>query len=232
MEKFLKSNGFKTRLWVSIMLLAILVPAYYFLNGIIFKIILTLGFVVAIWEFASMVAYSFDNLHDGVSYYVICSIAQASLIIAAISASTTKTALLGTAAIASVSTDIGAYFFGNLLGGRLIKSRPFPAVSPNKTWEGSALGIIIGLVAVYFWTGRTFNYLWMVPVAFVGDILESQLKRWCGVKDSNDNIIRYNLPVLKWVESLLGGRNGHGGFYDRLDSLSLVLAVLFFLPLN
>jgi CDP-diglyceride synthetase len=59
----------------------------------------------------------------------------------------------------------------------------------------------------------------------LGDITESYFKRRFGVKDSNDFIVQANTPVLKQIEGLLGGRNGHGGFYDRLDSLSLVLAV-------
>ena len=229
MEKLLKSKGFRTRLMVSIPILAVLVPAYFLLDGAIFKIALALGFVMAICEFASMIACCFSFLHDGAGYHLLLSAMFTSLLLAMISVCTMNISLLGTAVIASVSTDVGAYFFGNLIGGKLIKLRPFPMISPKKTWEGSIIGIMVGLIAVYFWTGGHFEQMWMVPVAFAGDILESLLKRWCNVKDSNDNIIQSDIPVLKQVESLLGGRNGHGGFYDRLDSLSLVLAVLFFL---
>ena len=185
--------------------------------------------MVAICEFACMISYSYGYLRNEVSYHLLSLLLLSSLVIAIVSVSAIKTNLLGTAVVASVSTDVGAYFFGNLLGGRLIKSRPFLRISPNKTWEGSILGILIGLIVVYFWTGRQFVYLWMVPVAFTGDILESLFKRWSNVKDSNDNIIRHDIAIFNLVEGFLGGRNGHSGFYDRLDSLSLVLAVLFFL---
>lgn len=229
MEDFLKSKSFRTRFWVSIPILLVLVPAYYLLDGVIFKIILALGLVMAICEYATMVSYSFGYSQGGVGYHILSSVMLLSLIFALFSIYTIDISLLGTAVIASVATDIGAYFFGNLIGGRLIKSRPFLMISPKKTWEGSILGIIVGLVAVYFWTGGHFEYMWMVPVAFIGDILESLFKRWNNVKDSNDYILRSDMFLLKRVEALLGGRNGHGGFYDRLDSLSIVLTVLFFL---
>jgi phosphatidate cytidylyltransferase len=214
---------------VSIPILAVLVPAYYLFDGKIFKIILTLGLVMAFCEFASMMTFFFVYSPNNVSRFLLSTVLFLALLLSMISVCTINISLLGTAVIASVMTDIGAYFFGNLIGGRLIKSRPFPMISPKKTWEGSIIGIMIGLISVYFWTGGHFEQMWMVPVAFAGDILESLLKRWSNVKDSNDEIIQSDIPVLKQVESLLGGRNGHGGFYDRLDSLSLVLAVLFFL---
>lgn len=112
-----------------------------------------------------------------------------------------------------VAADIGAYFSGRTMGTRKLA----PAVSPNKTWEGFLGGIasccvLICLVALYY----TVNFsslgllIWFELIAFsillgtvsvIGDLLESMVKRFRGVKDSG-NI----LP-------------GHGGILDRIDSI-------------
>jgi len=60
-----------------------------------------------------------------------------------------------------------------------------------------------------------------VPLAIFGDLIESRFKRLYNVKDANDFII--DTPVLGWLEKPLGGRDGHGGYLDRLDSLAIVL---------
>jgi len=229
MGKFLSSEGFRTRLMVAILMVAVLVPAYFLFDGIILKAILAFGFTMALIELGNVAICSrFMPFGTDLS---LTSLLLLSLILALLSVPDIDISLLGTAIVACVSTDIGAYMFGNLIGGRIIRSRPFPRISPKKTWEGSFLGLLTGFAAVYLWTSGQFMYFWMVPVSFVGDILESLFKRRFGVKDSNDFIVQSNTPVLKQLEGLLGGRNGHGGFYDRLDSLSLVLAIQLLLSL-
>ncbi|MBQ3432723.1 phosphatidate cytidylyltransferase, partial [Candidatus Saccharibacteria bacterium] len=42
--------------------------------------------------------------------------------------------------------DVFAYLFGKLFGGKVFKkSRPFPHVSKNKTWEGTILGLTMAI---------------------------------------------------------------------------------------
>lgn len=110
------------------------------------------------------------------------------------------------------SSDTGAYVFGSLLG----KHKLFERVSPKKTWEGSAGGGLVAVIAsqviAYFVpftsasTGITNNILWAglalltVVMGTWGDLVESLFKRKVGIKDSG-NI----LP-------------GHGGMLDRFDS--------------
>lgn len=109
--------------------------------------------------------------------------------------------------------DIGAYFSGRRFG----RVRLAPRVSPAKTWEGvlgamtlSALVAIAG--ALWFHLPLlTFLVLCLGAVAFsiVGDLTESLLKRFAGVKDSGTLF------------------PGHGGVMDRIDSITGAAPVLF-----
>jgi phosphatidate cytidylyltransferase len=110
--------------------------------------------------------------------------------------------------------DIGAFFVGRRFG----RTRLAPSVSPGKTWEGVLGGAIASaLVAVLgsSWFDipvQLFLPLCLAVVAFsiVGDLTESLLKRFAGVKDSG---------------SLFPG---HGGVMDRIDSVTGAAPILFF----
>jgi phosphatidate cytidylyltransferase len=110
------------------------------------------------------------------------------------------------------TADIGAFFFGRRYG----RVRLAPAVSPGKTWEGVLGGTAASsLVAVLGsqWFGVPlvkFLPLCLATVAFsiVGDLTESLLKRYAGVKDSG--------TVFP----------GHGGVMDRIDSVTGAAPVL------
>lgn len=119
--------------------------------------------------------------------------------------------------------DVFAYLFGKLFGGKVFKkARPFPHVSKNKTWEGTILGLTmaIGMVAIKMACGGIFATDWMYllcgPLALMGDLFESYLKRKFGVKDSNEILIKNKFFSL--LEACVGGSEGHGGFLDRIDS--------------
>lgn len=109
-----------------------------------------------------------------------------------------------------IATDVGAFFAGRSWG-----SRPLaPVLSPNKTVEGLAGGVVLGIgVAVaigYFLeplnirTGAGLGLV-VAVMAPLGDLAESMLKRSLGVKD---------------MGSILPG---HGGILDRLDAFLFVL---------
>ncbi|MDF0715534.1 phosphatidate cytidylyltransferase [Muricauda sp. 334s03] len=102
--------------------------------------------------------------------------------------------------------DTFAYLVGRTLG----RTKLFPAVSPKKTIEGSVGGLIFALIAAYFlswYETRLTVTEWMAMACLIvvagslGDLLESKFKRMAGVKDSG--------AILP----------GHGGIWDRLDSL-------------
>ena len=111
------------------------------------------------------------------------------------------------------SSDTFAYLTGKFFG----KHKMAPRISPKKTWEGFAGGVILTLVLGFF-VEQYFPELrgnWMIVgflvsvFAPLGDLVESQLKRSFAVKDSG-NIIP-----------------GHGGILDRLDSFIICAPVIY-----
>lgn len=132
--------------------------------------------------------------------------------------------------------DIFAYLFGKLFGGKVFgKARPFPKISANKTWEGTILGLLmsIGMVVMLMAVRGTFTTDWMYllcgPLALAGDLFESYLKRKFRVKDSGEVILKS--AALARFEGLVGGKAGHGGFLDRIDSTAFATTVLFVINL-
>lgn len=110
-----------------------------------------------------------------------------------------------TAAIPIWAGDTAAIFAGKAFG----KHKLAPSISPNKTWEGSVANLLAAIGAAV-----TLGYFLKYPmdkmlllgvscgvIGQLGDLFESYLKRQAGVKDSGNL-----LP-------------GHGGVFDRLDSL-------------
>ena len=120
--------------------------------------------------------------------------------------------------------DIAAYFTGKAFG----KHKLAPAVSPGKTWQGAAGGVL----AATLWTLISIRWegsfgallaerfplvivalaaVLLAALSIVGDLFESLLKRRVGVKDSS------------------GLLPGHGGVFDRIDALLPVAPVAYLL---
>ncbi len=108
--------------------------------------------------------------------------------------------------------DTGAYF-----GGRMFGKRPLaPAISPNKTVEGLAIGMLCTVLGVWIagryqeWLPGTHAIVIGIAIALVapvGDLFESFVKREARTKDS-------------------GGLFGaHGGALDRLDAVLFAAVV-------
>ncbi len=109
-------------------------------------------------------------------------------------------------------TDTSAYFGGRLWG----KTPLAPTISPKKTREGAAAGMIGGttLALMLLIVTSTLNLPLFIltliaPIgAILGDLLESALKRFFQIKDSH----------IKGFDIF----PGHGGVLDRIDSLIVV----------
>lgn len=128
-------------------------------------------------------------------------------------------------------SDTGAYLVGSTVG----RHKMAPVVSPKKTWEGFAGGLLfaVGTALVWYslyWAGQFDGAIvtWGAEAyddhvvgslkwagfglviglaATAGDLLESKFKRTVGVKDSGSII------------------PGHGGMLDRFDALLLAVPV-------
>jgi phosphatidate cytidylyltransferase len=131
---------------------------------------------------------------------------------------------------ATWSFDTGAYLVGSRWGRRRFMSW----ISPNKTWEGAAGGLVACLIAVLVartelpvigptlaaWLGWAPLPvpLWHVPLlalalsfaAQFGDLAESMIKREAGAKDAGELI------------------PGHGGMLDRVDSLLFTVVLVYY----
>ena len=108
--------------------------------------------------------------------------------------------------------DAFALIFGKLIG----KHKLIPSVSPNKTWEGSICGCIVGtFVAVMFYINILNPQVGLLKIILVvlllsvmgqiGDLVFSKIKREAKIKDFSNLI------------------PGHGGVLDRFDSLIFVV---------
>ena len=117
--------------------------------------------------------------------------------------------------IVTFAADTSAFFVGKALG----KRRLAPTISPGKTWEGAAGGLI-GAVGAAFASARLLDLdvTWLQAVALgalmgvfgqLGDLAVSRFKRAGRVKESG------------WLIP------GHGGIMDRLDSIVLNLALVY-----
>ncbi len=116
------------------------------------------------------------------------------------------------------ATDIGAFFSGKTLG----KHKLAPQISPNKTVEGAVGGllfavltaVIIGYLAPNQSLTVTFMGVLGLAVGFtgqIGDLVESAIKRFAGIKDSGKII------------------PGHGGVLDRFDSILFTIPIAYYL---
>jgi phosphatidate cytidylyltransferase len=111
--------------------------------------------------------------------------------------------------------DTGAFYSGRFLG----KHKLYPAVSPAKTWEGSAGGFVASLIAALLFSllsSLKQPVLAMLVLGAclsvtdqVGDLSESMIKRAYGVKNSG--------TILP----------GHGGMLDRIDGLLFSVPILY-----
>ncbi|MBR4891812.1 MAG: CDP-archaeol synthase [Alphaproteobacteria bacterium] len=116
------------------------------------------------------------------------------------------------------AADIGAWFFGRLIGGDKMWER----LSANKTWAGQIAGILCGTFAavLYGLLGTdTFmpQLMWIgISVALLsqyGDLTASYIKRKLGIKDFG--------TILP----------GHGGVLDRFDGWIYALPIIWFIML-
>jgi phosphatidate cytidylyltransferase len=121
--------------------------------------------------------------------------------------------------ILNFSVDTAAWFWGKNFG----KNKLWPKVSPKKTIEGFVGGVITAVIITgVYWslflnTPSVFTFFCFLLIATcsqVGDLVQSKVKRQFDIKDSSNLI------------------PGHGGVYDRVDSLLFVAPLYLWLILK
>ena len=110
--------------------------------------------------------------------------------------------------------DTGSFYFGRLLGRHKLSR-----ISPGKTWEGAAGGLLSNIASAGIYAHLFFPSLSVISIVVlailigisgqIGDLAESMLKRISKVKDSG--------RILP----------GHGGLLDRIDSLLFSIPILY-----
>jgi phosphatidate cytidylyltransferase len=118
-------------------------------------------------------------------------------------------------AVACAGSDVGAFIVGRRFGRHPLA----PTLSPGKTREGligNVLGAAVGLAPFVPLLRPNFEPQALVVIVFLvaigavwGDLLESAIKREAGVKDA-----------AQWLP-------GFGGILDRIDSLLLVVPLVY-----
>ena len=111
--------------------------------------------------------------------------------------------------------DSAAFHAGTAIG----RHKLFPRVSPNKSWEGAIFGFVFAIGSAIAAKYIVLEYLSLNNAIVIGvivgtfgqlgDLVESLLKRDAGVKDSSTLI------------------PGHGGVFDRFDSLLFVAPIVY-----
>jgi phosphatidate cytidylyltransferase len=115
-----------------------------------------------------------------------------------------------------MASDTAAFFVGHAFG----RHRLAPAVSPGKTVEGAVGGLLGGIAGALAVRAGGLPELPLLDalglgllvsgMGILGDLDESLLKRWAGVKDSGTLF------------------PGHGGMLDRVDSLLFGAPILYY----
>ena len=123
------------------------------------------------------------------------------------------------AILCTFASDSSAYLVGRVLG----RHKMAPYISPKKTWEGAAAGVVgavLGAIILGFLFDLPLSF-WQIPLlgflisimGQLGDLVKSLFKRNMVIKDSGN--------VLP----------GHGGFLDRMDSLAFAGVTVYYFAL-
>ncbi len=212
--------SFMKRLLSALVMGPIVLYALY-IGGAVFQSLVGVLILIAIYEFWNISRVEVKNrwrlsvLFFGVIYSITAYFALTDL------RAEYGFVFTGVVIIGVWASDIGAYIFGKLIGGRKL----CPKISPNKTWAG-LIGaclfpsfILDGYLAFFANSlSAKETVFWSLGASLVigllgqtGDLMISALKRRVGLKDTGKLI------------------PGHGGILDRIDALMLVIIFIWLL---
>lgn len=181
-----------------------LISNYIIAAGFVLNIIL-LAYLFIVKMESKSVVYLFKRFDFMVGFFVLIPLLSLSWI----AQQENWLVLISLIFILNFSVDTGAWFFGRHFG----KKKLWPTVSPKKTINGALGGVFTALIlslifllafSVSITPLVVFGLILLGASAQVGDLIQSKLKRQFDIKDSSNLI------------------PGHGGMYDRIDSLVFV----------
>jgi phosphatidate cytidylyltransferase len=210
-SKFAAVKGIKILLPVSIPASVLLATSSYWLP----RLTLTEGFIFFLLSFALMACFLYQRIRYGLSGVLAnCGAACFSIL---------YLGLLGAFAPATYidfgpwhllmlifvvkCSDIGAYTAGRFFG----KHKFSPVISPKKTWEGMAGGVVLATLTAVAFAVFCDIMSWRLAIVFgvifaflgqLGDLAESMLKRDAETKDSSSSVPGFG-GILDVVDSIL-----------------------------
>lgn len=234
-KTLLGSHSFKVRVRVSLGIVLVVILGALTPGMIGLRAVYGIAAILSIWEvYAILTDYNSPVTGAMLAH---ASISVITLLFSVFFVQDMPSALLIAGVTFTMASDTGAYLVGKICGTKFIHARPFPATSPQKSWEGLIGGVLApGLITPLLncFSRTVLHYDRALPIwigglmgvcAILGDLNESRFKRLYGVKDAND-VLKHR-HGFRHIEALLGGTEGHGGYYDRLDSMSLVMSMLY-----
>ena len=214
----------KGRLIGALWMIGALLIAYFAFDGIYFNFLILFCLIMA-WMEESIAEFDIrrprgpDKLKSSPELQAIV------LMLAMLCVISIRPDEIGYLIIVCALSDVGAFTVGMLFGKHKVSF--LKEISPKKSWEGYVAGVIFPVLAI--WLAPLIlrvdleksMLLYLVIgglMAEIGDLLGSATKRALAMKDSNEALIAY--PFFRVLEYPV---IGHGGYLDRLDSLSLSL---------
>jgi phosphatidate cytidylyltransferase len=219
-SRFVRNKEIFTNIWLGIIFILILLVNEFFHYLDIYYIILVLTVLVTLIELFRNKGSAIQNIGTtllGILY--IGFFTDALLGIRELYPRIEYLYLRGGYLIISILATIwicdSAAFFGGISLG---KHKLFSRVSPKKTWEGAIFGFVFAILTMLLakviildflsWTSVVILGIIIGTIGQIGDLIESLFKRDAGVKDSSSLI------------------PGHGGIFDRFDSLLYTAPVI------
>ena len=228
-------NAVKDRIPGALLVVFVFVGSFVFLDGKWFCVLLIIWLTISYLEL---------NVSETTTYFIMhgnrgnrkfgraAKIAEFMVLLALLFSALTlgeNTKLFAVGVYVCWISDTAGLLFGLIFGSNNRVKGLLAEISPKKSWAGFA-GAILVPIPFIIWIARfmgisdNFSSAQIVTfactaglVAVIGDLLGSAAKRELGIKDSAQDFV--HIPVVGNIAKPM--LKGHGGFYDRADSISL-----------
>lgn len=214
--------------------------SYLLFNGELFAFTVTLWIGIAFSELTFSDMHSKIENRSGILGFEACYVVSTTCCISAmvICVIIESKELVLLAILACFTSDTCGFIVGKLFG-KNNKVAALRNISPNKSYAGFfgavfiATPIIYGLAKLLRLGSMGDDRLFIFAscsgiVAATGDLIGSATKRYLGIKDSGEDLVKKRFIGI--IEKPL--IDGHGGYYDRADSIVMQLIFIWLIFVN